>query len=166
MQKLYLSALLVVALATAQAPATDYDAQAAFAMALAVEGLAKPVKPAADLCPCSLTNVCTCTDASQCGCIDAGSYRWVPFRNAPCNQTALYRGSVQVGNWCPDDGAFFVHDGAKWVKATCPVAVPQHITAKRAATVQAMPTTQTYALPVQRFGYGFAGGSCGPSGCR
>jgi hypothetical protein len=114
--------LLALLAASALAPARDLDLEARAAIALSL------ASAKSQLCLCSLSGTCNCTDARQCDdqCITYGRYRWVGTNNA--NQTALYEGGVQKGNWWHAEGEYrrMDEDGDRvtWHKAECPVPSP------------------------------------------
>lgn len=141
---------------------------ASVAEAKAPQAPTPPQAPALkSLCPCSQSGTCPCTPGNDCGCLTSGQYRWVATSNA--NQTALYRGTTQLGNWWHDEREYrrlIDRPGEPdvWACEACPVTPPT-----RQARPVVVPPAQTYA-PAYRplmlapsYGGGF-GGSCGGGG--
>jgi hypothetical protein len=142
-------------------------------------------KAAADVCPCSSGGVCTCTEANDCGCIVNREFRWVA--TAKSNQVALYRGTLQLGNWWHDEGQFKMLQEAysppRWIPMPCPVGPPSvkplvyRVKETPATSVQWQlppyrqqvfpPMSQAFPTaprPVFNGGGFISGGNCGPSG--
>lgn len=77
-----------------------------------------------DLCPCSVNGTCNCGSNDECGCLAKNQYRWIATKDP--NQTALYRGNVQLGNYRHNEGKYTklieYNDGSyTWEYADCPV---------------------------------------------
>lgn len=163
-----LAIALFAALACSQAGQArdiDLDARAALALALAGHQDTPAVKPA--VCPCSQSGVCTCSPGDDCGCLAAGGYRWVATSNA--NQTALYRGSVQLGNWWHAEKEFrrlIDRPGEPdvWTCEPCPVASPPVKPVTRPVVPASVPLYRPQMLAPQSFG-GFRGGRSISGGC-
>lgn len=190
----YVLVALLLALASllpAQIRADDnaQRAKAASAAALAKISLGGNGTGKAELCPCSQADVCLCPEsgnyACPADCVTSGVYRWVETTNS--NQTALYKGKVQQGNWWHKESEYrrLVEHGDEYhfVTDTCPVPAPALATAtesqNRATTVitparlpvlhqpfsQKVYVTPGVYRPAYQSYYGFSGGgSCGPSG--
>src|SRR5688500_17677220 len=103
-----LLATLALTLATGGAQGGEYDLRARAASASARAELELARRPELvvkeGVCPCSVGGTCPCTARSDCGCISGGKLRWVATSKA--NQTALYRGNLQIGNWWHAEGEF------------------------------------------------------------
>ncbi len=128
------------------------------------------------LCPCSINGVCPCGPGSQCParCLASGLYRWKATSNP--NQTALYVGTLQQGNYWHAEGEYRKLDesggNTRWVACDCPVAVPAPtaVMTSPIMTPTYFTPAQTYrpsmTAPAARTRFGRGGSSCGPSGCR
>jgi hypothetical protein len=119
----------------------------AMAMALSLENDTQAVQK---VCPCSMSGTCPC-DETQCpaGCVSNNLYRWVKTNNY--NQTALYKGNSQIGNWWHEEQEFKRLVGNSWVKDTCPVDnIPDR------PIYPTVPTTflrNKYVAPVQSYNF-------------
>lgn len=137
-------------------------ALASMASAVAPQAPTAPQAPPCrevSLCPCSQSGTCECTSADSCGCT-ADGYRWIATSNP--NQTALYRGQHQCGNYWHAEKEYKrlidrPGEPLVWTHEPCPVAVPT-----RTTKPVARPAT-TFIRPVT-FAPSFRGGNCGPSG--
>jgi hypothetical protein len=110
-----------------------YEAQA-LALAFSLGERNSPSKPSGELCPCSVKGTCPCSRTSDCGChrdYDVEGrpvlYRWIATDKR--NQTALYYGTQQVGNYWHDEAEYrrmvaSWGDAVTWVVDDCPVAAP------------------------------------------
>lgn len=178
----------LVAATTVSAAQPNYRARVAAAVAAELalkefQDQAPVVPPAptkASVCPCSRNDDCRCIPGRECGCLTAGQYRWV--RTSDQNQTALYKGDVQFGNWWHQENEFkLLLESAgevRWVPAPCPVNNPPPTKGPVHHHEAPLQTRQVY-VPAPTFtptfaysgygGYGggrggFRGGNCGPSG--
>lgn len=147
--------------ATGQTRDRDSEARAALALALASQG--EVVK--GELCPCSLTGTCECSTTDSCGCAPRNLYRWIATRDP--NQTALYKGDTQVGNWWHAEKEFkrlIDRHGEPdvWTHETCPCTPPAP-TPKAKVVPVSVPQTFIDRPPVMLSPLSF-GGNCGPRG--
>lgn len=141
-----LAALSLVTIASARTPQAPSAPQA-------------PPCREVSVCPCSLTGTCECTAADSCGCLASG-YRWVATANP--NQTALYRGQHQCGNYWHDEREYRrlidrPGEADVWTVEPCPVAAPTR------TTRQIVRPTTTFVRPVT-FAPSFRGGNCSGGG--
>lgn len=134
-----------------------------------------------EVCPCSVESQCSCTPDSQCSaeCITTNRLRWVSTSKS--NQTALYRGEVQLGNYWRDEGIYktlstdeFGND--TWTVSVCPTshpkesvyvhtnhAIPMNGNVRYIQPMNFSYPTRNFA-PARRFSSGGFRGNCGPAG--
>jgi hypothetical protein len=163
----YVLPLLALLAASALARAdADSDARAAIALSLA-----STKNPVGVLCPCSVNGTCDCAPSRECAakCITYGRYRWVETSNP--NQTALYAGNVQQGNWWHAERVYRKLDGDRFTEAECPAPAPVQPPARPVET-RSVPQTYFVPAPALRPSYGnvggfrgtYRGGSCSGGG--
>lgn len=152
MLKTAIAALFVVILAshTTQARDYTYEARAAAAAALALQGLVS----ADDVTPEPAVKTCLCSDNCVCGCNDGGVCDCAGQRSRPTApaKTSTVRQWYDLGEKLPPGEYRLV--GGRYFRVGEPPATISYV------------QPQQYAIPTQRFSGITYGGSCGPGGCR
>lgn len=111
------------------------------------------------LCPCSITGVCNCSANNDCGCLTSHKghqYKWVETNKS--NQTALYLGDKQIGNYWHDEKVFkkLVENDSGvdfWIVEQCPTDTPKR---NHQPVVSHVPPQQ-YAIPSNYGSYNLQG---------